>query len=124
MNNSGGGGISLLVLMGLYLVLSIAVGIKADNRKFGFWGGFLTSFFFTPIIGFIVTLFSKTLDEQKLEQEMLENQKEQTRLLAEKSENNTISIADEIEKLISLKEKGLLTEEEFQQAKQRLINKD
>ena len=49
-------------------------------------------------------------------------QKEQTRLLAEKSENNTISIADEIEKLISLKDKGLLTEKEFQQAKQRLIN--
>lgn len=107
-----------------WITFSLFVGMLGDDRKIGFWGSFLLSIILSPIIALIITMFSKTLKQQRIDDEILENQKEQTRLLAEKSENNTISIADEIEKLISLKDKGLLTEEEFQQAKQRLINKD
>ena len=36
---------------------------------------------------------------------------------------NLSSISDEIEKLASLKEKGLLTDEEFSAAKAKLLNK-
>ncbi len=39
-----------------------------------------------------------------------------------KKENGTSSIADEIKKLNELKESGILTEEEYKQAKQKLLN--
>lgn len=110
-----------MIILMIWIVLSVIVGTIGADRKIGFWGGFFLSILLSPLIGFIITILSKSLDKEKLEQEMLENQKEQTRLLTEKSENNTISIADEIEKLSNLKDNGLLTDNEFQQAKQRLI---
>lgn len=112
------------VIIIAWITFSVLVGTLGSDRKIGFWGSFLLSIILSPIIALIITMFSKTLKQQRIDDEMLENQKEQTRLLAEKSENNTISIADEIEKLLKLKDKGLLTEEEFQQTKKRLINKD
>lgn len=115
---------SFLVYLMIWVVMSVVVGIISTDKKMGFLGGFMLSIILSPLVGFIITLFSKSIEQENREKELLENQKEQTRLLAEKSENNTISIADEIEKLISLKDKGLLTEEEFQKAKQRLINND
>lgn len=119
------GGLAMLILIGTYLVLSVIIGIKADNsRKIGFWGGFLPSFFLTPIIGYIIFLFSKTIEDDKLNKEILENLREQTLLLKDKYDNITISIADEIEKLMKLKNNGLITENEFQEAKQHLINKN
>lgn len=43
--------------------------------------------------------------------------------LSLKSKNTSISLADELKKLAELKESGILTEEEFQVQKQRLLNK-
>lgn len=85
---------------------------------------FYLHFFLTPIIGYIIFLFSKTIEDDKLNKEILENLREQTLLLKDKYDNITISIADEIEKLMKLKNNGLITENEFQQAKQHLINKN
>lgn len=115
---------NFIVYLMIWVVVSVIVGVISADKKIGFLGGFMLSIVLSPLIGFIVVLLSKSLEQENREKELLESNKEQTRLLAEKSENNTISIADEIEKLISLKDKGLLTEEEFQQTKQRLINND
>lgn len=112
-----------------WITISVIIGLLGRNRKIGFWGGFLSSIILSPIVGFFVTFFSKTFKEQKLEQEMLEYKKERARLLAEisenkmcdKSEDHIIRIADDIEELLNLKEKGLLSEDEFQEAKQRLL---
>lgn len=112
------------VIIIAWITFSVLVGTLGSDRKIGFWGSFLLSIILSPVIALFITLFSKSLTQQRIDDEMLQNQKEQTRLLAEKSDINLVSIADEIEKLISLKDKGLLTEEEFQKAKQRLINKD
>ncbi|HYC87907.1 MAG TPA: hypothetical protein VEO54_01745 [Thermoanaerobaculia bacterium] len=40
------------------IILSLLVGWLGSNRKFGFWGYFLLSLLFTPLIGVIVVLAS------------------------------------------------------------------
>lgn len=42
----------------LYLFLCALVSIIASGRKIGKWRAFLLSFFFSPVIGLIITLFS------------------------------------------------------------------
>lgn len=112
---------NFLVYLMIWVVLSVIVGIISTDKKMGFIGGFMLSLILSPLIGFIITLFSKSLEQEKREQELLETQKEQTRLLAEKSDNS-ISIADELEKLATLKDKGIITESEFQLGKEKLLN--
>lgn len=112
-----------VVIFIAWITFSLLIGIVGDDRKIGFWGAFLISVILSPLVGLIITMFSKTIKQQKIDDEILRNQIEQTRLLAEKTVNKSISITDELEKLVSLKEKGALSEDEFQQAKQHLINK-
>lgn len=48
--------------------------------------------------------------------------KDEERIIEIRSENN-ISVADELEKLVSLKEKGVISEEEFENKKRSLLEK-
>lgn len=112
---------NFLVYLMIWAVLSVIVGIISTDKKMGFIGGFMLSLILSPLIGFVITLFSKSLEQEKREQELLETQKEQTRLLAEKS-NNSVSLVEELEKLVLLKEKGVITEAEFQLGKEKLLS--
>ncbi len=49
------------VLIGV-IVLSLLVGLLGDKRKIGFGWSFVLSLFLSPIIGLIITLFSKKKD--------------------------------------------------------------
>lgn len=102
-----------------WVVFCTIVGAIGSDKKIGFTGAFFLSLILSPLIGLIITLFSKSLDSVQIEKEVLINQKEQTKLLAE---NNKMNIANEIERLANLRDNGVITEDEFQQAKQRLIN--
>jgi Short C-terminal domain len=80
-------------------------------------------------LGLIITAFSTTDSEANYKAEMLHAQWQQTEAvqkLQSDRENaqqiSTNSIADEIEKLRKLKEDNLLTEEEFQMLKKKLIS--
>ncbi len=44
------------------LTLSCLVGVLGEKRKIGFGWSFALSLFFTPIIGLIITLFSRKKD--------------------------------------------------------------
>ncbi|MDW0594302.1 SHOCT domain-containing protein [Mannheimia haemolytica] len=48
--------------------------------------------------------------------------KKQSNQSSSNQENNKISIADELDKLVSLKEKGILSELEFEKEKDKLLN--
>jgi len=41
------------------IIFSLLVGKLGENRKIGFGWSFVLSLFLTPIIGLIITLFSK-----------------------------------------------------------------
>ena len=42
----------------IYVGLAFLVGMYGINRKFGFWGNFIFSILFTPLIGMILAMGS------------------------------------------------------------------
>lgn len=49
-----------------YLILCLIVGIYGSKRDFGFYGFFIASIIFTPLIVFSVLLLSKPKKEKEL----------------------------------------------------------
>ena len=111
--------------MGIFLgwiIFSIIVGALGSGRKIGFAGAFFLSLILSPVIGLIITLFSKDKEDEKYKEEVLSTQKQQQETLSEIKENSkTISISEELTKLKELKDKGLLSDDEFQKAKDKLL---
>ena len=44
--------------------LALMIGLLGANRKFGFWGYFFASLFFTPLLGLILVLASDKISRQ------------------------------------------------------------
>lgn len=46
----------MAIIIGIIAAIAVPllIGYLGKDRKFGFWGNFLVSFFFTPLIGLIV----------------------------------------------------------------------
>ena len=76
-----------------WIILSVVVGIAGSAREIGGLRSFAVSVLFSPLIGFIVVLFSKRKDLIEFENTTLRKQQEQLDLLKNKS------IADELLKL-------------------------
>jgi uncharacterized membrane protein YraQ (UPF0718 family) len=108
-----------------WIIFSIIVGAIGGSRKIGFAGAFFLSLILSPLIGLIITLSSKDIEDEKYKEKLLENQKRQTAELANLSQQQkevpAVSIADEIEKLKKLKEEGTISEEEYAQLRTKII---
>jgi hypothetical protein len=108
-----------------WLGLSFIAGYIGSDRKIGFWGGFLLSVFLSPLIGFIVVALSKVSQQEEYEEEILQTQIQQQKTLERISEQTAagtqLSISDEILKLKDLQERGILSEDEFETQKQKLL---
>ena len=61
----------------IWLIFSIIIGIMGSNRRIGFARSFIFSILFSPIIGLIFTLTSKSLEAERDEQELLKTQNTQ-----------------------------------------------
>lgn len=85
-----------------WVVLSMFVGAISKKRKLGEWPGFLLSLLLSPLIGFLIALSSPRKDFMV-------------------NGNHSPIIADEIEKLSNLRASGVLTEEEFNAQKAKLL---
>lgn len=110
-----------------WIILSFIVGFIGSDRKIGFGGAFFISLIFSPLIGLIFTLISKTNAEEKYRESVLETQRSQQESLKKLSESKVTqknSIADEIEKLQSLKNNNIISEEEFARLKNKIIDSD
>lgn len=110
-----------------WIILSFVVGFIGSVRKIGFGGAFFISLILSPLIGLIFTLISKTNADEKYRESVLETQKRQEESLKKLSKSEPIqkiSIADEIEKLQSLKNKNIISEEEFVRLKNKIIDSD
>jgi phosphate/sulfate permease len=110
-----------------WIIFSFVAGIIGSGRKIGFWGAFLLSIFLSPLIGLIFALVSKSNEKEEYEKRMLETQKSQQEALnklSQEKQNNasTLSITDEIEKLAKLKNDNIISEEEYQKLKDKLLN--
>lgn len=122
----------------IWFFLSWGVGALADSRGRSGIGFGLLSFFTSPLLGVIIVLIIKDLNaESERDYKLaLEHDKylESFKAIARSSSSNkpqsknytsgkSFSVADELIKLGALKEKGLLTEEEFSAQKQQLLAK-
>ena len=108
----------------VWMIGSFIIGSIGSNRIIGFWGALFISLIFSPLIGLIFTLISKTNAEEKYKKKIFESQTSQLgsfKELESSKPNKNISIADEIEKLQKLKNNKSITEEEFLKLKRRII---
>ena len=120
----------------VYIFFCFVVAIIGKSRSIGFAGGLFWSFFTTPVIGLVITLLSKNLveeqrkeKEEEYKKELLFTQKKQQESLSRMANTPSGStanapsgsIVEEIEKLGAMKDKGLLTDEEFSKAKEKLL---
>lgn len=106
-----------------WLIFSIVVGVIGSSRKIGFAGAFILSLLLSPLIGFIITIFSKNIKEEKYKKELLKTQKQQQEKLS--NLNDTVqknNLSDELWKLREMLKDETLTEDEFQVAKGKLLN--
>ena len=103
-----------------WIIGSLFVGAMGSNTTLGFGSALLISAIFSPVVGFVVVLLypSKANQEKRLKE-----QQTQTELLKQMNAGSSISVASELEKLQSHLEKGIITDEEFQEMKKKLIAK-
>lgn len=99
----------------IWLVLAIAVAVAGDSRKIGFWPALLWSVFLSPIVGAIITFSSPTKRELYLQ----EQRHQQT--LKAASEKKTESVSDELLKLKNLLDTGVITQDDYEAAKRKLL---
>lgn len=110
--------------MGIFLgwiIFSLIVGIIGSDRKIGFWGSFLLSLVLSPLIGLIIALLSKNTSEDIYEKNLLKIQQSTLNKLNEQ-EPERKSLIEELEKLSLLKEKNIITQEEFLNLKSNILN--
>ena len=110
--------------MGIFLgwiVLSFVVAFMADGRKIGIFWALVASIFLSPLIGLIVVLSSKRNSDIEYEQQMYNMQKSQKEIL-EKTTIEPTGVVSELEKLMKMKNEGVINEEEFLKLKDKLMN--
>lgn len=100
----------------VWIIFSFIVGMIGSGRKIGFFGAFFLSLILSPVIGLIITIISKSKSDMARDEKMIKLQEDTNRIL---SANN---ISSDLQNLTSLKEKGLITEDEFLRAKSKLFN--
>ena len=101
--------------------LSILIGLIGSARQISFWGAFFLSLFFSPIVGLIVTLLSKTEAEVQRQQELFDLQHQQKEALRSIQSNTANLIADELIKLRKLVDDGVISAEEFEIQKRKIL---
>ena len=123
-----------------WFLLAIVVGALASSRGRSGFGFFLLALLMSPLIAFAILLaLSNKAEEARQEQfrrEEHERQLESIKALASTtspseaaqssataSASASVSISDELEKLAALRERGILTDEEFQQQKAIVLNR-
>jgi uncharacterized membrane protein len=136
---------TVLVIWGLMCWGVSALAVSRGRSGFGF---FLLSFVFSPLLGLIVVLIMKNLTEEA-SRDYQRRKDEESRELERRREHEkqleslravttsqavhasaqapetavTRSIADELTKLAALRDKGVLSSEEFEQQKKQLLGR-
>lgn len=112
-----------MIIVFLWIVFALFIGFLGGGRKIGFAGAFFLSLLLSPIIGLIITLCSKDKEDEKYKEEMLQTQQRQQESLSNLQQAATVnSVTGELERLVKLKDSGMLSDEEFQHMKSKVIN--
>lgn len=108
-----------------YMFFAALVGAMSTERVIGFWGGFLWSIVLSPVIGLIIMLCSKSKDTLRREQAMSRDARKQTEILQhmalQTKKNNQENLSDELAKWKKQCDDGIITQEEYQKIKNRIM---
>lgn len=104
-----------------WLILCIILGSVGSNRKIGFWGAFFLSLLLSPLIGLIITLASKTREDEKYEKEILTIQKSQKQAIENLKIKDVGDIADDLLKIKNLLDNGVIDNKEYENLKSRIM---
>ncbi|HAE68482.1 MAG TPA: hypothetical protein DCG77_15040 [Sphingobacterium sp.] len=102
-----------------WIILSIIIGFVGDGRKIGFFKAFVASLILSPVVGVILTFASKSKSQIAFEDNLIKQTVMQTEQLAKV---NRGSLTEELLKLKTLLDAGLITMEEFNSQKKKLQN--
>ena len=101
-----------LIIVAL-VVFSLMTAFIGKQRKIGFISAFFLSFLLSPIVGLIVTLVSPKISDEEYKAKILQ-------LTVTKPSID--SVTDQLFRLNELRKDGVLTEEEFAEQKQKILN--
>lgn len=116
-----------------WLLLSVGAGLWADSRGRNGWGYGLLSMFISPLLTFIILALRSDLvvEEAKADYERRKHEREleSVRAIAVSASGAAAvvtppaarSVIDELGKLADLRDRGVLSEAEFQAEKQKLL---
>jgi hypothetical protein len=98
----------------LWIIFTIILAWYGGYRKIGFWGAFFLSLLLSPVIGLIAVMLSKPLPtKEELEAAAIAKESAAAR--------DTLGIADEIQKLKGLKDQGIISDQEYEKQRARLL---
>ena len=102
--------------------IAVIIGAFGKEKKIGFWGAFLLSFFFTPLVGILVVIFSKSKAEMEREAKSYKIQQTQKEAIERiEAQQATSNMVDELVKLKALLDSGAITQAEFDKIKASTI---
>lgn len=102
-----------MMLALIWIFVSLIVGALSTEKTIGFWGGFLASLFFSPIIGIIIALASRSRVAAKMEERLA------SKMITEDKNHSTQKLLD----LKKLKDEGVIEEAEYERLRQKYLTK-
>lgn len=108
-----------IMIVFAWLLFAFIVAIIAAERRIGFWAALILSLIFSPVIGLIITVISPSLKDERYKASLLAIQREQQESISKIG--TTKSVAEEITRFAELKNQGLITDDEFQLQKRKLL---
>jgi hypothetical protein len=120
-----------------WLLFAVGVGVLADSRGRSGVGHFFLSVLLSPLIGLIIVLVAEDLVKAKQAEEdrryQHQRELESIKTIVRATETPpkaapaapqpvSVSVADELNKLLALKDRGALTDDEFAAQKRRLLS--
>ncbi|MFC4230582.1 SHOCT domain-containing protein [Parasediminibacterium paludis] len=118
--------------MGSILFLFFWVGgaafiglVFGTSRTIGFFGAFLLSLILSPLLGLIISLFFPTNEEDARQKQILATQQATLKAMQQQQQPKQVapSLSDELLKLKDLVDKGVITQDEFETQKKKLLEK-
>ncbi len=103
-----------------WIILSFVAGAIGNERRIGFASAFFLSLFLSPLVGLICALASKSKSQIQFENAIINETK---RSALELSKVAKSSFTDELFKLKTLLDSGLITIEEFENEKEKIKTK-
>ena len=99
----------------IWLAGSIFSGIIASNKNRSFFGYFMLGALLSPLIGIVAALVVKDNSEPTIQKVEVQN-------TSSSNDNKTSEGANKLKELNSLKEQGLITDEEFEEKRKKIVN--